>query len=458
MNKLDEDFNYLLSSHSTSETYEDSSSGESFEEGCSISTNGSRREFSLKGSSLVEDYLRRRNRRLEALKAGRLERREQMQTGSISKKVGSSALLCFEDHPYYLAKQEKRLRALRTNCQSQDSTTVPRAKIHNGQSSQSGTPSSAEPPLVEEALRAELVAAYQLIHRQRVRIQQLEKQQQGEFVLPVETEKSMDRESLIRDLQSQVIKLYHDRAQQESYFRNRISHDAVRHQDLVNFFKTKAEYWQTRGQNASESHECEMNKARRRIADLETLLADNKAPGSALGHEAASEDDSENKVPTVDTGDQLNLQTVDLLVPFSRTPRKNIEAFTYERQKSATVSSPERLSPRPKISRRHWAKAQQAETPDGDTHSFSSACMIPSCTFHTSPGYHLTTSSGHNIEKYDAKDTLFPDAKEDSAEASGSQADFLKHAMMKKTRKFSLFNNAASLWEKAGSFRGGSLE
>lgn len=96
----------------TSETYADYTSDETCDDELTRSTHRGERDHSLQGFRAVEDYLSRRNRRLEALKADRIRRQQQLQS-STSKNLGSGVLLCMEDHPYYLFQQEQKLQALK---------------------------------------------------------------------------------------------------------------------------------------------------------------------------------------------------------------------------------------------------------------------------------------------------------------------------------------------------------
>ena len=178
-----------------------------------------------------DDYTIRRNRRLEALQAGRMERKKQLEENSLSKKMGSPTYLCMEDHPYALAQHERKLQELEQ-----------RRKLlvvnHNGEyttthiiTSQNETSSSHG---MDEKVLDELLSAHKVIHHQRLYTQYLEHQVRkagvDDVLIPVRLEESketMTNEArLVTTLQAELVKQQRDHAEEVLKLQNRITNDA----------------------------------------------------------------------------------------------------------------------------------------------------------------------------------------------------------------------------------------
>lgn len=243
-------------------------------------------------------YVERRNRRLQALKAARQARQEIPSTSVVP--LGPN--VCMEDHPYYLLQQKEKLAKVQginspISSTSSAHTTPPPRRL-SSTSSRSLDSSSSSMDLakmesddalwgVDESMRDELVAAYELIHKQRVRIQHVEKQQDGIWT-PLPRKESALAQAL-RELQRRHICLQHERAHGEFQFRNRITQDALRFRERLDFHKTRAEYWRTREQNAAEAHRAELDAAQRRIQELEQALQEVKLAATPPATEENSE-------------------------------------------------------------------------------------------------------------------------------------------------------------------------
>ncbi len=245
---------------------------------------------------MVDDYLSRRDKRLEILKAAREERLQQISksmsqtvlgssTSSLSSWKSSTTMICLEDHPYYLAQQERKLRALK----------------EKGRASQSDATVN-----ISEEILDELIISYQLIHRQRMYLQHLLQQQQVQqqqelLQLGLNDTTSNDMQGAmkgnrIHQLQSHLIQLQHDKAESEFELRNRLTHNTMRYQERINFLKTKAAYWQTRSQNEVESHKLELQAAQTRMKELEEQLVKERLQQHQQQQEQPRGQDKENDI------------------------------------------------------------------------------------------------------------------------------------------------------------------
>jgi hypothetical protein len=211
----------------------------------------------LGGCDIVNSYMTRRNKRLEALKAGRTERNNSLPP------VVDPQFVCMDEHPYYAIQRNEKLQGLQ-----QPFLSHPEALTE--------APLGIHAPNAQNTLRDELVAAHKLIHRQRVRIQQLEKAED------VPKPRFEDPHPVISQLQNQLIHLHHERALGEFQLRNRITDDAMSYRDLLTVWKKEAHDWQSRFQSAWEDHELQSEVAGHRIQMLEEEVAQRKGVRARL--------------------------------------------------------------------------------------------------------------------------------------------------------------------------------
>jgi hypothetical protein len=181
----------------------------------SLSTRKSRDSGpAVQNSNNSDDYTRRRNKRLESLRAGRVERKKQLEHNSLSLKMGLPTFLCMEDHPYYLAQQERKVQLL-----GQKKMSIREASAVKSQS-------------IEENFLDELVAAHKLIHQQRLYTQHLETQGQKreDFPIPVCLDGYVNDAWLLKTLQAQIVKQQRDHAEEVFQLQNRITCDAMKYE------------------------------------------------------------------------------------------------------------------------------------------------------------------------------------------------------------------------------------
>lgn len=133
------------------------------------------------------DYIRRRNQRLMEIRAGRTERKIQLEHNCLSKKLGSRTFIAFEDHPFFLTQQQRKLQELDQRKLSLSEAVAVKSE--------------------EIQLLDELAAAYNLIQKQRVLIVHLEKQRQTDVDTPIPDclGKNENETSLVPMLQAQIM-------------------------------------------------------------------------------------------------------------------------------------------------------------------------------------------------------------------------------------------------------------
>lgn len=234
----------------------------------------------------------------------------------------------------------------------------------------------------------------------------------------------------------------------------------MRFQDRIAYLQTKAEYWQTRGQNAAERHEHEMREARTRISELEQKLAEIQSRETVGLQEPKSTEMSDETVKT-DSGQKYHAVKASLstLQSLSKSsfPGQECTGIVLPDQHDAQASSstPSHLpvDPWTQISKHNGEPMQQLYGSDSLSispsvrHSPSSqlsAVDCPANAYDPSQKLSLPSSSNGSPRGGNSGHLLSTD----------SQAELLKMAMKNKSRKLSIFKNAAALWTKAGKFRG----
>jgi hypothetical protein len=192
-------------------------------------------------------YVARREKRLQSIRARRTRRMSSLTVSTI-------------DEDSCASKNDKLegLRASRMVRESQLRDLIDHTKA-----------SSPRPSLVEPAvyndMRDELLAAYQLIHRQGKQLEEIKAAKSAESNLSKDTgdcENKSDEEensAAIRQLTTQLSQLETKRALGDLELRSRITNDATAYQNTIDHWKRKNNDWKNRFDSAWEDHQAQID-------------------------------------------------------------------------------------------------------------------------------------------------------------------------------------------------------
>jgi hypothetical protein len=192
-------------------------------------------------------YVARREKRLQSIRARRTRRMSSLTVSTI-------------DEDSCASKNDKLegLRASRMVRESQLRDLIDHTKAS------SPLPSLVEPAVYND-MRDELLAAYQLIQRQRKQLEDIKAAKSAESNLSKDTgdceNKSDEEENSadIRQLTTQLSQLETKRALGDLELRNRITNDASAYQNTIDHWKRKNNDWKNRFDSAWEDHQAQID-------------------------------------------------------------------------------------------------------------------------------------------------------------------------------------------------------
>jgi hypothetical protein len=192
-------------------------------------------------------YVARRKKRLQFLRAHRTTRMSSLSVSTV-------------DEDSCASKNDKLegLRASRMVRESQLRDLIDHTKAS------SPRPSLVEPDVYND-MRDELLAAYQLIHRQGKELEEIKAANSAESNLSKDTgdceNKSGEEENsaAIRQLTTQLSQIETERALGDLELRNRITNEATAYQNTIDHWKRKNSDWKNRFDSAWEDHQAQID-------------------------------------------------------------------------------------------------------------------------------------------------------------------------------------------------------